>query len=109
MVTQMKVKSSLCDNETIITAELRGSVIALSFESTCTKIRDFAAALPSASVKEIMKGFLENPIFRAASLSHVTPDCLVPSGTVLACWAEAGFASKNLMARSGPQCIQLVK
>uniref|UniRef100_A0A7C3ER29 Uncharacterized protein n=1 Tax=Candidatus Methanomethylicus mesodigestus TaxID=1867258 RepID=A0A7C3ER29_9CREN len=105
----MKVKSSLCDNETIITAELKGSTISLSFESTCSKIKDYGAALPSVNLKDIIKGFVDNPIFMAGSSSHVTPDCLVPSATVLACWAEAGFASKNLMVRSGPQCIILVK
>jgi len=110
MTTVFEVKSSICSNTTTIVAEkIDSDRIAISLETTCQKIKEYSEQIKELSLIEICKGFTENPIYIRADSAHLTPDCLVPCGVVMATWTEVGMMSKNLLRSVEPHSIKFIK
>jgi len=110
MTTIFEVKSSVCGNKTTIAAEKIDSTrIDISLETSCPKIKEYSEEIKELNFMEICKGFTQNPIYVRAASSHLTPDCLVPCGVVMAAWAEVEMMSKNLLRRVEPHSIIFIK
>jgi hypothetical protein len=110
MTTVFEVRSSICGNKTTIVVEKKDRArMTVSLETSCSKLKAYSEGIKELDFKAIGKGFTQNPIYVHAVSSHITPNCLVPCGVVMATWAEFEMMSKNLLRQVEPQSIIFIK
>lgn len=92
-MTKVRIRSGICGFNTVVIAERsKDKKIRLTIVSDCEHVRKMAEELKEVNILSVFTGFLNNPVYKAASktLRHVT--CPVPSGILKAIEAEAGLA-----------------
>ncbi len=91
-MTKVTIKAGICGFNTVVIAEKEKKKVRLTIITECEMVRAMAEELKELDIMTAFTGFLNNPVYRAASkhLRHVT--CPVPSGILKALEVEAGLA-----------------
>ncbi len=95
MTTKMSAHATFCGYKSIITVTKDGKTIKVHMASPCQQIQKYAENLEEVEMKDLyqMEG---SRIMKAATMSRVSPSCIVPVAIMNACWIECGMNSKNL-------------
>lgn len=92
-MTKVKIRAGICGFDTVVIAERqKNRKVRLTIVTDCDMVKAMAEELNELHIMSSFTGFLNNPVYKAASnhLRHVT--CPVPSGILKALEVEAGLA-----------------
>jgi hypothetical protein len=91
-LTKVRIRPGICGFNTVVIAEREKKKVRLTIVTDCDMVRAMAEELNELDMVVSFTGFINNPVYRAASkhLRHVT--CPVPCGILKALEVEAGLA-----------------
>ena len=91
-MTRVIVNSGICGFSVNIIAEKgEGKDIRLSVDTECGMVKKMAEDISTLGMMAVFKGFLNNPVYKAAERHLKHAACPVPSGILKALEAEAGL------------------
>lgn len=92
-MSTVRITKGACGFTTVVEVRSRGKgkPFEIIIESECEAVERMAEEIRQLDRMDALKGFLQNPVYRAAArhLKHVA--CPVPSGILMALEVEAGL------------------
>ncbi len=107
MTSTVNVHMAICDRTSTVSVTTDGKHFLAHVETPCCDVKGFVEGLGPISMEDLVDKEASQ-VFKRMRKAEYCPDCLVPSGLLMAAWAEAGLLSASRIRKVPMSYVEFV-